>query len=191
MSTITRHPTLAEAALRPDLKKSIVLVLLGTALLTVSAKIQVPFIPVPMTMQTLAVLFLGFALGPRLGSITLLAYLAQGALGLPVFAGTPEKGIGLAYMVGPTGGYLLGFFVAAVLCGLAAERGWDRDPLRAGAAALAGLFAIYLFGVLWLGVVLGWDNPLLAWGLWPFLPGEALKLAILAALLPIVWRTAK
>src|SRR5690606_14969027 len=102
---------------RGDVLRLGAVVVLGTLLLTASAKIQVPFWPVPMTMQTFVVLFLGAALGPRLGALTVLLYLAQGALGLPVFAGTPEKGIGLAYMLGPTGGYLIGFVPAAYVVG--------------------------------------------------------------------------
>ena len=180
----TRRTLVGEAGLL----KSVAIVLLGTLVLAISAKIQVPFYPVPMTMQTFVVLFIGFALGSRLGAITLLAYLAEGAAGLPVFAGTPEKGIGLAYMMGPTGGYLIGYVFAAFVTGWLAERGWDRAPLKAAAAALLGLAALYVPGILWLGGLLGWENPILAWGLWPFLPGEALKLALLAAVLPLAWR---
>ena len=115
-----------------------VLALAGTALLTISAKIKVPMWPVEMTMQTFVVLGLGMAYGARLGAATVLLYLAQGAAMLPVFTGTPEKGIGLAYMMGPTGGYLLGFVAAAWLVGMLAERGWDRSVVKTAAAMLMG-----------------------------------------------------
>lgn len=187
MIDATGHAPLIRRFASTNALHTIGIVLAGTVLLTLSAKVQVPFLPVPMTLQTFAVLFLGFTLGARLAGLTLLAYLAEGAVGLPVFAGTPEKGIGLAYMVGPTGGYLLGFFVAAVIAGLAGDRGWDRSVVKTALAGLAGLGAIYLFGLAWLGAVLGWDNPILNWGLWPFLPGEAFKLALLCLILPGIW----
>jgi biotin transport system substrate-specific component len=160
----------------------------GSLLLWVSAKVQIPFYPVPMTMQTFAVLFLGFALGARLGAAAVLLYLVEGALGLPVFAGTPEKGLGLAYMMGPTGGFLAGFVVAAYVTGWLAERGMDRRFFTAAVAAFAGLSAIYAPGLGWLGGLLGWDKPILEFGLYPFVPAEILKLALLAALLPLCWR---
>ncbi len=160
----------------------------GSLLLWASAKVQIPFYPVPLTMQTFAVLAIGAALGWRLGLATVLLYLAEGAAGLPVFAGTPEKGIGLAYMMGPTGGYLLGYLPAAALCGWLAERGWDRSVALTALAMLAGTVMIYLPGLLWLGVVVGWDKPVLAWGLTPFLLGDLLKLGLASAALPLVWR---
>lgn len=167
---------------------SLLYVIAGTILLAISAKIQIPFFPVPLTMQTFVVLLIGFAFGWRLGGLTVLAYLAEGAAGLPVFAGTPEKGIGIAYMAGPTGGYLLGFLAAAVVTGFLAEKRWDRTWLGAAAAALIGLTVIYAFGLLWLGTIAGWDKPVLEWGLLPFLPGEALKLFLLGAVLPLAWK---
>ncbi len=125
----TLYPTLAgtlwPAGKAHALLRGLVLAVAGTALLTVSAKIQIPFYPVPMTMQTFVVLALGMAYGWRLGGATLLLYLAEGATGLPVFAGTPEKGIGLAYMLGGTGGYLAGFVLAA-----ARFVGWSRLARR-------------------------------------------------------------
>ena len=146
-----------------------------------------PFYPVPMTLQTLAVLGLGMAYGWRLAFATLLLYLAQGAFGLPVFAGTPEKGIGLAYMMGPTGGYLLGFLLAATLCGWLAERGWDRNVATTALAMLLGNIVIYVPGLLWLGTLVGWDKPVLEWGLTPFLAGDATKLVLAALILPGLW----
>lgn len=165
-----------------------VIVFVGSLLLALSAKVQIPFWPVPMTLQTMVVLAAGMALGWRLAGATVLLYLAEGAMGLPVFAGTPEKGIGLAYMMGPTGGYLLGFLLAALLCGWLAGRGWDRHPLTALGAMLLGNAVIYASGLLWLGTLIGWDKPVLELGLYPFLAGDALKVALGAALLPSLWK---
>ena len=179
------HQTLA-AALWPAGEASkplrwLVLALIGSALLTLSAKIQVPFYPVPMTMQTFVVLTIGMAYGWRLGGATILLYLAQGAVGLPV------KGLGIAYMMGSTGGYLLGFVLAAVVCGWLAERGWDRRVLWTAAAMLIGNIVMYLPGLLWLGTLFGWDKPILEWGLTPFVLGDLAKLALAAAVLPLGW----
>ncbi len=170
------------------LLRAIVLALAGTALLTLSAKVQIPFYPVPMTMQTFVVLVIGMAYGWRLAAATLLLYLAQGAAGLPVFAGTPEKGLGLAYMLGATGGYLLGFVLAAAVCGWLAERGWDRRVATTALAMLLGNVLIYLPGLLWLGGLFGWDKPILEWGLLPFLFGDLAKLALAALALPLAWK---
>ena len=164
------------------------LAVVGTALLWVSAKIQVPFWPVPMTMQTFVVLMLGMAYGWRLGAATVLLYLIQGAVGLPVFAGTPEKGIGIAYMMGGTGGYLIGFVLAAVVCGYLAERGWDRRVWTTALAMLIGNIVIYVPGLLWLGTLFGWDKPILEWGLTPFVLGDFVKLCLAAAVLPLAWK---
>jgi biotin transport system substrate-specific component len=165
-----------------------VLAVLGTLLLTLSAKLHVPFYPVPMTFQTLVVLGLGMAYGWRLGAATVALYLLQGALGLPVFSGTPEKGIGLAYLLGPTGGYLFGFFLAAGVCGWLAERGWDRSVITTALAMLIGNVIIYVPGLLWLGGLFGWDKPILEWGLTPFILGDVMKLALAAALMPLAWK---
>jgi biotin transport system substrate-specific component len=162
-------------------------VFLGMCLLTVSAKVQVPFWPVPMTLQTLVVLMLGMAYGSRLAAGTALAYLCAGAAGLPVLAGTPERGIGLAYMMGPTGGFLVGFVVAAFLVGLLAERGWDRSFLKCAAAMVLGHVAITLTGLAWLSVLLG-TSKAIELGLMPFLASSALKTALGAALMPMAWR---
>lgn len=169
--------------------RSIILAVIGSALLWLSAKIQVPFWPVPMTMQTFVVLTLGMAYGWRLGAATVMLYLVEGAAGLPVFAGTPEKGIGLAYMLGGTGGYLVGFVLAAAVCGYLAERGWDRRVVTTALAMLIGNALIYIPGLLWLGSLFGWDKPILEWGLTPFILGDVVKLALAAAILPLVWKT--
>lgn len=171
--------------------RQLLLVLIGCAAIWLSAKIQVPFYPVPMTMQTFVILGLGMVYGWRLAGVTVLVYLAQGALGLPVFAGTPEKGIGLAYMLGGTGGYLAGFLLAAVACGWLAERGWDRNVVTTALAMLIGNALIYGPGLLWLGALFGWDKPILEWGLIPFILGDLTKLALAAAILPSVWRVVK
>ena len=167
--------------------RDILLAVAGTALIAFSAKINIPFYPVPMTMQTFTILVLAMAYGPRLGAAMLALYIAEGAVGLPVFAGTPEKGIGLAYLLGPTGGYILGFLLAAMLVGWLAQRGFDRSPVKAGTAMLAGNIAIYVPGLLWLGALVGWDKPVLAWGLYPFVLGDLFKIALGAALLPGIW----
>lgn len=155
------------------------LALFGSLLLTVSAKVQVPFYPVPMTLQTLVVFLLGIAYGPRLALATVALYLVQGALGLPVFAGTPEKGIGLAYMAGPTGGYLVGFAAAAVVAGWTAER--SRGPLMTALGIAAATAAIYLPGALWLATIVGVEKAV-ALGIVPFLLGDVVKLALATAL---------
>lgn len=166
----------------------VVAVIAGSLLLTLSAKVQVPFYPVPMTMQTLAVIGLGLALGPVRGAAAVALYLAEGALGLPVFAGTPEKGIGLTYMMGPTGGYLLGYIFAALLAGWLAERGWDRNVFTAMAVALIAGAVIYVPGLFWLGSVIGWDKPVLALGLFPFIPGDIMKAVLAAVAFPAAWK---
>jgi biotin transport system substrate-specific component len=165
-----------------------VLMVFGTAILWLSAKVHVPFWPVPMTMQTFAVLVIGAAYGWRLGSATMLLYLAEGAVGLPVFSGTPERGIGLAYMAGPTGGYLLGFVAAAAVVGWLAERGWDRGLLRGFAAMTLGHAVIFLFGVTWLSTLMGFDG---AWaaGVAPFYLATLLKTALATAFMPLAWRS--
>lgn len=161
--------------------------LFGVCLLTLSAKVQVPFWPVPMTMQTLVVLMLGMAYGSRLAAGTVLAYLLAGAAGLPVFAGTPERGIGLAYMMGPTAGFLVGFAIAAWIVGFLAERGWDRNFLTCGAAMIAGHLAISLSGVVWLAILFGTTKAIDV-GLIPFLASSALKTALGTAAMPLIWR---
>ncbi|MCM0019845.1 MAG: biotin transporter BioY [Tagaea sp.] len=158
------------------------LAVLGSALLWASAKAQVPMWPVPMTMQSFVVLVIGFAYGARLGTATVLLYLAQGALGLPVFAGTPEKGLGLAYMMGTTGGYLLGFVLCAGLCGWLAERGWGKNLIGLSAAMILGSALLFVPGVLWLATFVGWEKAI-AFGLVPFLAGAGVKAALGVAVL--------
>jgi biotin transport system substrate-specific component len=170
-----------------SLLNQILLVLAASLLMTVSAKIQVPFWPVPMTMQTYMVIVIGLALGPRLGPAAVAAYLVQGTLGLPVFAGTPEKGIGLAYMTGPTGGYLLGFLLAAVIAGQCAARGFDRHWPKALLSACAAMLAIYVCGLSWLSTLIGMDKAI-EFGAMPFLLGDALKIILAMVTLPWAWK---
>lgn len=183
-------PTLATRlwpALDSSLLNKAAIVVFGSLLLWASAKISVPFLPIKMTMQLFVVLALGLALGARLAGATVLLYLIEGASGLPVFTGTPEKGIGLAYMMGPTGGYLLGFLLAAIATGWLADRGFARYPVLAVAAALVGAVIVYIPGLLWLGALLGWDKPILAWGLYPFLLPDAVKIVLAGLVVAGSW----
>ena len=168
------------------LLRTAVLAISGALVLTVSAKIQIPFYPVPLTLQTMVVLSIGMAFGARLGAMTIMLYLIAGAIGFPVFAGTPEKGIGLLYMLGPTGGYLLGYVLAAAVCGVLAQWGWDRRIELVGLAMLIGSIFIYAFGLSWLGFVVGWDKPVLEWGLYPFILGDLTKIVVAALALPLL-----
>lgn len=167
------------------------LALAGSALLALSAKVKLDIGPVPVTLQTFVLLAMAMLFGARLAGATVLAYLAEGAAGLPVFAGTPEKGLGLAYMMGPTGGYLVGFFLAAVAAGMLAERGWDRNIVLTALAMTIGTALIFIPGVLWLGTLIGWDKPVLALGLYPFLAGGAIKIAMAVAIFPTLWAVMK
>lgn len=178
---MTTRSTALAAAVWPARSwlRDVALVLVGTALIAVAAKIQVPMWPVPMTLQTFAVLVIGMAYGGRLAGITVAAYLAEGAIGLPVFT-TP--------LGGPTTGYLFGFLLAATAIGFLADRGWGRTVITAVAALLLGNALIYVPGLIWLHAVFIHDlQATLAAGLYPFLVGDALKLALAAAALPFAW----
>ena len=183
------QPTLLSATW-PTAQKSAVrivtLVIAGAALLTLSAKMNIPFYPVPMTMQTFAVLVIGMAFGPVLAIGTVGLYLMLGALGLPVFSGTPERGLGWAYMAGPTGGYLLGFIVASGIVGVLAQRGYDRSFAMTLASMTLGMLVIYLFGFVWLTGLIGMEK---AWtfGVQPFLVADVFKVLLAAIVLPIAW----
>lgn len=190
----TAQPTLVSTLIPTEqtLVRNILLAIAGTGLLYLSAKFRVPLHPVPLSMQTFAVLFLGMAFGWRLGAATMLLYLAEGALGLPVFAGTPEKGIGIAYLMGPTGGYLISYVFAAGIVGYLAQRGWDRNIFTTAAAMLVGSMIIYAIGIPWLAVVI--DSSIekaITIGMLPFLFGDLIKLALAAALMPVCWRLLK
>ena len=182
--------------------KQFALLVAGVLALWVSAKVQIATVPVPVTLQMLVIMVIGAAYGPMLGVSTVAAYVFLGAQGLPVFAGTPEKGIGLAYILGPTGGYILGFVLAAYVVGMLARAGWDRSPLRMALAMAAGIVAVYAPGVIWLwaGVDLfaglageaafmgyGWEN-WYAYGVKTFIWVDALKLVVAVIAFPVIWR---
>lgn len=177
----TLWPVADEGGMRA--MRAVLLALVGSLLVAVSAQVQVPMYPVPMTMQSFAVLVIGAAYGARLGFATLLLYLAEGAVGLPVFAGM--KG-GAAHLLGPTGGYLVGFALAAAAVGWLADRGWDRSLLRTTAAMLVGKLLIFVPGILWLGSLIGFGKAI-DLGLVPFVPGIVLKTALAVAVLPGAW----
>ena len=166
------------------------LVALGVAFLTVFAqiKLMIPPSPVPVTMGTFAVLTIGAAYGPRLGLTTIIAYLLVGAAGFDVFAASTAELNGLEYMMGGTGGYLIGYVLATVALGMAARAGWDRSVVLMAASMLIGNALIYIPGVAYLGVLYGWDKPILEWGLTPFLIGDTMKLALAALILPLAWK---
>ena len=166
-----------------SLFKKLVLLIAGVAVLAISAQLKVPFYPVPITMQTLVVMLIGFTFGARLGSYTVLVYLASGAIGAPVFAG----GAGLAYMSGPTGGYLFGFLVAVYLIGYFTEQGYGRTFISTLLLALSGTIVFYVFGVAWLTTILGFEKAV-KFGLLPFLYGDVLKLFLLAFSIPAIWK---
>ncbi|MEM9350402.1 MAG: biotin transporter BioY [Pseudomonadota bacterium] len=168
--------------------KQAVLVVLGIAALAIFAKIKVPMWPVPITMGTFAVLTIGAAYGPRLGLVTIMGYMIIGALGFDVFASSSTEAFGLTYMMGGTGGYLVGYVLATVALGYFARLGWDRSMGRMALAMLVGNALIYIPGLLWLGQLYGWDQPILQWGLTPFLVGDAIKLALAALLVPGLWK---
>ena len=170
------------------LAKQAVLVLVGIAALAIFAKIKVPMYPVPITMGTFALLTIGAAYGPRLGMATIIGYMLVGALGFDVFAGSSAEASGLTYMMGGTGGYLVGYILATLALGMAARAGWDRSVGKMALAMLIGNALIYIPGLIWLGQLYGWDQPILAWGLTPFLIGDALKLALAAVLVPGLWK---
>lgn len=181
------HPPIVWAVWSRRLVSQWLLAAVGVCLLTISAKVQIPSWPVPMTMQTYVILVIGMAYGTRLGVATVLAYLAAGAAGLPVFAGTPEKGVGIAYMAGPTGGYLLGFAVAAWVCGCLAARGWDRGLATSLIAMATGHLLILGLGVAWLATLVGWPSAV-ELGLVPFIAATVVKTLLAAATLPVAWR---
>ena len=188
-------PTLADAMLDSLMKSSAgksastkaALVVFGTLLLAISAQFKIPLYPVPITGQTLVVLLIGMTFGARLGGITMAAYLFEGALGLPVFAGGAS---GTAILMGPTGGYLFGFLLASVAMGYLAERGMGRTAVSTVAAMIIGNCVIYVCGALWLANFIGFGQAIAA-GVLPFLYGDTLKLIIAAVLMPLAWRAVK
>ncbi len=172
-------PTLANRVAESSLLTQLALVLTGSLLLWASAKVHVPFWPVPMTLQTGVVLLLAMGLGRKLAIATIVLYLAQGAMGLPVFSGTPERGIGIAYMMGPTGGYMLGWLLAAAFLGWVAERTRHVLPLLGAAVVAIGLN--YAPGLAWLSVFTGWQE-VIALGAAPFILGDLVKAGLAVAI---------
>ena len=159
--------------------KSLLIIILGSIALTISAKIKIPFYPVPMTMQTFVVLFLGMSFGYKVAIATVSLYLLEGILGFPVFSNSPERGIGLTYFVGPTMGYLIGFLIA---CYLASYIKASDNYLLIFAKLVFSVSSIYLIGILWLGTLIGWDKPIFELGILPFLLAELFKISILTIL---------
>jgi len=159
--------------------KTILVVFLGTIFLTLSAKIKIPFYPVPMTMQTFVVLLMGIAFGWKISVLTVSIYLFEGIIGLPVFAGTPEKGIGLIYFTGPTMGYLLGFLAATFFAGFI---NFQTNIFLIFVKLIFCTSTIYIFGIFWLGILIGWNKPLLQLGVTPFLLAELFKILLLTFL---------
>jgi biotin transport system substrate-specific component len=153
--------------------------LTGSLVIALSAKVQVPFWPVPMTLHTLAVMLIAALFGRRVACAAMAAYLLEGALGLPVFSGAPERGIGLTYLLGPTGGYLVGYFFAALIVGAAADRGWAQRPVAMGAAMFAALGVVYGLGMTWLLQFVGYSLPqAVSQGFLPLIVGDILKTVI-------------
>ncbi|RVT84502.1 biotin transporter BioY [Rhodobacteraceae bacterium CCMM004] len=170
--------------------KQAVLVALGIGALIAAAKLKVPVpgSPVAVNMATFAVLSIGAAYGPRLGLTTIMGYMILGTLGFDVFQSSTAELNGVSYMMGSTGGYLVGYVLATLALGLLARRGWDRSMIWMAVAMLIGNVLLYVPGLLWLGQLYGWDQPILAWGLTPFLLGDGLKLLLAALLLPALWK---
>jgi biotin transport system substrate-specific component len=186
-ATMTTPNTVLAAVLPKEgtarIVANVIAVVAGSLILWAAAKIQVPFYPVPMTLTTLAIMLIGATYGWRLGLATVALYLVEGAFGLPVFSGTPERGIGLAYMMGPTGGYLVGYLAGVALVGWFAERGADKSSVRLFGVMLVADALILAFGYAWLASLIG---PEAAWtgGVAPFLLGDLLKVAIAALAVP-------
>ena len=155
--------------------KNLFIALIGTIVLAISSKIKIPFYPVPMTMQTLVILMIGIVFGWRLGVVTIALYLFEGIIGLPVFSGTPEKGIGLMYFTGPTMGYLIGFLVAVFFAG---KFNYDNNLIKNFLKLTVATSFIYILGMIWLAGLIGWDKPIFKLGAQPFLFAELFKILL-------------
>jgi len=176
--------------------KIALLVLIGSLLLTLSAKVKIPFYPVPMTMQTFVVLFLGLAYGSKIGLAAVSLYLLEGILGFPVFANSPEKGVGIIYFTGPTMGYLIGFLLAVYFVGIKQDLfKWNKhkylNVLGVFTKLIIAVSFIYILGLLWLGYLIGWDKPIFKLGAQPFLLAEFFKLILLTVLYPWIIKIRK
>ena len=159
--------------------KSLLIIFLGSLILTISAKIKIPFYPVPMTMQTFVVLFIGISLGYKVALATVGLYLLEGIIGLPVFSNTPERGIGLVYFTGPTMGYLIGFLFACFFASFINKR---DNYLTIYFKLILSVSSIYILGILWLGTLIGWDKPIFELGVMPFLIAEIFKITLLTVI---------
>ena len=161
--------------------KLTLITIVGSILITISAKVKIPFYPVPMTMQTFVILLIGITLGYKIGIATVILYLFEGIIGLPVFANSPEKGIGIAYFIGPTMGYLIGFIVAVYFAGLFK---YDKGMVNTFLKLIFSVSFIYIIGIIWLGTLIGWDKPVFKLGVQPFLLAELFKMLLLLFLTP-------
>ena len=170
------------------LLKYVFVALVGSIILAISSKIKIPFYPVPMTMQTLVVLMIGIAFGWKLGLATISLYLFEGIIGLPVFSGTPEKGIGLIYFTGPTMGYLLGFLLTVYFAGLFK---YEKGLINTFIKLVFSVSFIYFLGIMWLGILIGWEKPLFKLGAQPFLLAELFKILLLLFLIPSLLKIKK
>lgn len=182
---IGTHTAIVDVAWKGSgVRREVLLIFSGAIAMAMLAQARIPLQPIPVTGQTFAVLLVGALLGGRRGALSMLTYLSMGVAGLPVFTGL---GAGLSHFTGPTGGYLVGFVLAAWLVGLLAERGWDRRVLTTALAMLCGTLLIYLPGLAWLSTFVGWEQ-VLPLGLLPFLLGDLVKAALAALILPWGWR---
>ena len=170
---------LTKQNIQSQIIKPLVIIFLGSILLAISAKIKIPFYPVPMTMQTFVILFLGLSLGYKIGLATVGLYLMEGIIGLPVFSNSPERGVGLIYFTGPTMGYLIGFLSACFIASFVKK---NESYLIIFLKLVLSVSTIYILGVLWLGTIIGWDKPILNLGVYPFLLAEIVKILILTLL---------
>ena len=168
--------------------KLTLITIVGSIIIAISAKIKIPFYPVPMTMQTFVILLIGITLGYRMGLATVALYLFEGIIGMPVFASSPEKGIGIAYFVGPTMGYLIGFLVAVYFAGLFK---YDKGKINTFLKLIFSVSFIYILGLIWLGTLIGWDKPIFKLGAQPFLLAELFKILLLLFLTPTLLKTKK
>ena len=168
--------------------KLTLLTIAGSILITISAKIKIPFYPVPMTMQTFVILLIGITYGYKIGLATVTLYLLEGIFGLPVFANSPEKGIGVAYFIGPTMGYLVGFLVAVYFAGLFK---YDKGLINTFLNLIFSVSFIYILGIIWLGTLIGWDKPVFKFGAEPFLLAELFKILLLLFLVPTLLKAKK
>ena len=168
--------------------KLALIAIVGSILIAISSKIKIPFYPVPMTMQTFVILLIGITLGYRIGLATVALYLFEGIIGLPVFASSPEKGIGMAYFIGPTMGYLIGFLVAVYFAG---SFKYDKGLINTFLKLVFSVSFIYILGLVWLGTLIGWDKPIFKLGAEPFLLAELFKILLLSFLTPTLLKTKK